>query len=148
MSHEVRKISKYVTSFDPCFNYTPLKFHAQAKMESRSALRILIIGRGGRESALAFKLSQSLRVEWIFVVPGNGGTVKEIENISNVAGISEEDFPRLIKLAKDLRIHLVVPSEKQILNSALRFDILTLFRSRFYYCGWYRRALSLWRVIL
>lgn len=85
-------------------------------MESRSALRILLVGRGGRESALAFKLSQSPRVEWIFVVPGNGGTVKGNEKVSNVAGISEDDFPRLIKLATDLKINLVVPGKKQILH--------------------------------
>jgi phosphoribosylamine-glycine ligase len=85
-------------------------------MESSSPLRIMIIGRGGRESALAFKLSQSPKVEWVFVVPGNGGTVKEFEDVSNVAGISEEDFPRLVKLARGLQINLVVPGEKQILR--------------------------------
>lgn len=37
-------------------------------------LRILIVGNGGREHTLAWKLSQSDRVECIHVVPGNGGT--------------------------------------------------------------------------
>ena len=76
-------------------------------MESRSPFRILLVGKGGRESALAFKLSQSPRVERIFVVPGNGGTCKEIEKVSNVAGISEMDFPRLLRLAKGLRIRIL-----------------------------------------
>lgn len=37
-------------------------------------IRILLVGNGGRENALAWKLSQSPRVESIVAVPGNGGT--------------------------------------------------------------------------
>lgn len=43
-------------------------------MSSTSPLRILLIGNGGREHTLAWKLSQSEKVESIHVVPGNGGT--------------------------------------------------------------------------
>ena len=39
-----------------------------------SRLRVLLIGNGGREHTLAWKLAQSSRVESIHVVPGNGGT--------------------------------------------------------------------------
>jgi len=39
-----------------------------------SDIRILLVGNGGREHALAWKLSQSNRVEAIHVCPGNGGT--------------------------------------------------------------------------
>ncbi|KAG6090125.1 hypothetical protein E4U31_007947, partial [Claviceps sp. LM219 group G6] len=39
-----------------------------------TGIRVLLVGDGGREHALAWKLSQSARVEAIFVVPGNGGT--------------------------------------------------------------------------
>ena len=37
-------------------------------------VRVLIVGNGGREHALAWKLSQSPRIDRIFVAPGNGGT--------------------------------------------------------------------------
>jgi phosphoribosylamine-glycine ligase len=92
------------------------KFHVQAKMESRSTLRILLVGNGGRESALAFKLSQSPRVEKIFVVPGNGGTAKGNEKVSNISGVGGEGFPGLVKLAKELQVNLVVPGERPILH--------------------------------
>ena len=78
-------------------------------MLSRSGLRILLIGRGGRESATAWKLSQSALVEKIFVVPGNGGTAAGMDKISNVEGASEDDYPGLVKIAEELKINLVVP---------------------------------------
>jgi phosphoribosylamine--glycine ligase/phosphoribosylformylglycinamidine cyclo-ligase len=86
------------------------------EMESRIPIRILLIGKGGRESALAFKLSQLPRVEKIFVVPGNGGTAKGSEKVSNIGWISEEGFPGLVKLATDLKVNLVVPGGRQILR--------------------------------
>lgn len=41
---------------------------------SAGQLRVLLVGNGGREHTLAWKLAQSLKVESIHVVPGNGGT--------------------------------------------------------------------------
>jgi len=73
-----------------------------------SKLRVLLIGKGGRESALAFKLSRSPRVESIFVVPGNGGTGM-IDKVSNIDSVHEEDYSGLVLLANKLRINLVVP---------------------------------------
>lgn len=66
-------------------------------------MRILIIGSGGREHALAWKISQSPLVKEIFVAPGNGGT-KEY----NVA-ISDNDIPALVAFAKEKNIDFVVP---------------------------------------
>ena len=46
-------------------------------------MKVLVIGQGGREHAVAWKLMQSEKVEKVYVCPGNGGTAKEqdIENI-------------------------------------------------------------------
>ncbi|KAE9365255.1 phosphoribosylamine--glycine ligase [Stipitochalara longipes BDJ] len=86
-------------------------------MENRIPLRVLLIGKGGRESALAVKLSQSPRVEKIFVVPGNGGTARGIDKVSNLEHVSEKDFDGLVELAKELRINLVIPETAQLEGS-------------------------------
>ena len=72
-------------------------------------LRILLVGSGGREHALAWKLSQSKLVEIIYVGPGNGGTASEKGKIINVTTVSAEDFPALMLFAKGQAINLVVP---------------------------------------
>jgi phosphoribosylamine-glycine ligase len=71
-------------------------------------LRILLVGKGGREHALAWKLSQSPMVEHIFVVPGNAGTASGLTKVSNHTETAANDFPNLVLLAKKLRIRLVV----------------------------------------
>jgi phosphoribosylamine---glycine ligase len=67
-------------------------------------MNVLIIGNGGREHALAWKLAQSHRVERVFVAPGNAGTALEAENVD----LGMEDFPRLVKFAKENQIGLTV----------------------------------------
>lgn len=59
-------------------------------------LRILLIGRGSRESALAYELSQSPHVEKIYVAPGNGGTAQGLAKVSNLQGVNEADFVILV----------------------------------------------------
>lgn len=73
-----------------------------------SDLRILLIGNGGREHALSWKLSQSSRVESIFAVPGNGGTAS-CPKVSNVTSVSADDFPALVQFAQANGVNLVVP---------------------------------------
>jgi len=67
-------------------------------------MKLLVIGGGGREHALAWKLAQSPRVQKVFVAPGNGGTATE-NGVENVA-ISE--IPALIAFAKKEKIYLTV----------------------------------------
>jgi len=67
-------------------------------------MNILIIGSGGREHALVWKLKQSKRTSRVFVAPGNAGTAIDAENVP----ISELDFPALIRFAKDNNVGLTV----------------------------------------
>ena len=67
-------------------------------------MKLLVIGSGGREHALAWKLTQSLRVQKVYVAPGNGGTATE-DGVENVA-IS--DIPGLIDFSKKESIHATV----------------------------------------
>ncbi|KAK3179246.1 Bifunctional purine biosynthetic protein ADE1 [Lecanicillium sp. MT-2017a] len=73
-----------------------------------SNLRILLIGNGGREHALAWKLSQSPRVESIVAVPGNGGTAT-CPKVTNNTSVAADDFPGLVAFAQANGINLVVP---------------------------------------
>lgn len=68
-------------------------------------LRILVIGSGGREHALAWRLAKSPSVDVVHVAPGNGGT--ESENIVNVK-ISADDFTELVAHARKHGLNLVV----------------------------------------
>lgn len=68
-------------------------------------MRILVIGSGGREHALAWKLAQSPAVEKLYIAPGNSGTAQEGENVA----IGADDIAGLVEFAKNNRIDLVVP---------------------------------------
>jgi len=68
--------------------------------------KVLIIGGGGREHALAWKMAKSPKVDHVFVAPGNGGTALEA-NITNVA-IDVMDQAALLHFAKDNAIDLTV----------------------------------------
>jgi phosphoribosylamine--glycine ligase len=67
-------------------------------------MNILVIGNGGREHALAWKLAQSPRVSKVFVAPGNAGTALE-PGLTNVAITG---IPELVKFAQDEQIMLTV----------------------------------------
>ena len=72
-------------------------------------LRIMLIGSGGREHALAWKLAQSKLVEAIYAVPGNAGTALMGGKVVNMSNTSAEDFPTLAALAVEKNVNLVVP---------------------------------------
>ena len=67
-------------------------------------MKLLVIGSGGREHALAWKLAQSPRVQMVFVAPGNGGTATEpgLENVAVTA------IPALVEFARREKIRLTV----------------------------------------
>ncbi len=69
-------------------------------------MKVLIIGGGGREHALAWKAAQSPRVERVYVAPGNAGTALE-PKIENVA-LRADDVPGLVAFARDTGIGLTI----------------------------------------
>jgi phosphoribosylamine--glycine ligase len=69
-------------------------------------MKVLIIGSGGREHALAWKCAQSSRVTEVVVAPGNAGTALE-PGVRN-ADVAANDIDNLVKLAKSARIDLTI----------------------------------------
>jgi phosphoribosylamine--glycine ligase len=69
-------------------------------------MKVLVVGGGGREHALAWKIGQSSRVDRVFVAPGNAGTATEskCENVD----IADTDVPAIVRFAKDNKIDLAV----------------------------------------
>lgn len=67
-------------------------------------MKILIIGSGGREHALGWKIKQSPLVTKIYFAPGNPGTKEIGENVS----IEVTDIQKLLKFAQDKKINLTI----------------------------------------
>ncbi|MBI5937634.1 MAG: phosphoribosylamine--glycine ligase [Betaproteobacteria bacterium] len=84
-------------------------------------MKILVIGSGGREHALAWRLKQSPRVQKVYVAPGNGGTAVE-EGVENVA---LTDFAELIAFAQQEAIAFTVVGPE----APLAAGIVDAFRS-------------------
>src|SRR5713101_3908558 len=85
-------------------------------------MKLLVIGSGGREHAIAWRLAQSPRVQKVFVAPGNGGTAREA-GLENVA-ISAIDKLAEFALAENVYLTVVGP------EAPLAEGIVDLFRSR------------------
>ena len=84
-------------------------------------MKLLVIGSGGREHALAWKLAQSPRVQKVFVAPGNGGTANE-NGLENVA---LTDVAALVAFAKKENIHITVVGPE----AALAAGVVDAFRA-------------------
>ncbi|KAL4926480.1 bifunctional aminoimidazole ribotide synthase/glycinamide ribotide synthase [Aspergillus undulatus] len=76
---------------------------------TQERLRVLIVGNGGREHALAWKLSQSPRVDIVYVAPGNGGTAAGTNAKIENANVKGNDYPGLVAFAQQNQVNLVVP---------------------------------------
>jgi phosphoribosylamine---glycine ligase len=76
------------------------------KHQSEDNVRIIVVGNGGREHALAWKFIQSATVDRVYCIPGNGGTatLPRCENVS----LSAEDFAGIGQFATDHQINIVV----------------------------------------
>jgi phosphoribosylamine--glycine ligase len=72
-------------------------------------MKILLLGSGGREHALAWKMSQSPLCEQLFIAPGNAGTAQYGENLD----IAVSDFEKIKAFCTDNAITLVVPGSEE-----------------------------------
>jgi phosphoribosylamine--glycine ligase len=76
-------------------------------------MKVLVIGRGGREHALVWKLARSPRVERVFCAPGNAGTAADGINVP----LDVNEFDKLIRFAKRENVGLtVVGPEEPLVN--------------------------------
>lgn len=82
-------------------------------------MRVLVVGGGGREHALVWKIQQSPKVEKIFCAPGNGGTARVAENVA----IPANDVDGLLQFAQREEIDLTVigPEQPLVLGIVDRF---------------------------
>jgi phosphoribosylamine--glycine ligase len=89
-------------------------------------MKVLIIGNGGREHALAWKCAQSADVDEVLVAPGNAGTAGE-DKVRNVS-VSSDDIQALVSLAQDENIGLTIvgPEAPLVAGIVDRFSELGL----------------------
>ncbi len=83
-------------------------------------MKVLVIGSGGREHALCWKLSQSPRIDKIYCAPGNGGTGQIGENLD----LASNDIEGILKFAQNNQIDLTLvgPEEALVLGIVDRFQ--------------------------
>lgn len=78
-------------------------------------MNVLLVGSGGREHAIAWKLSQSKKLRKLYIAPGNPGTAQYGENIA----ISDTDIPALVAFAKSKKIDLAVIGPEDPLSAGI-----------------------------
>lgn len=93
--------------------------------QNSPSMKLLLLGSGGREHALAWKISQSPRVDRLFIAPGNAGTASVGTNVP----IKADDFDAIAQLVVDQQIDMVVvgpedPLVKGIVDYFRAHDLL------------------------
>ena len=85
-------------------------------------MKVLVVGGGGREHALAWKLIQSPNCEQVYVAPGNPGTAAEL-NVNNV-DIAVEDISALVAFAKanDIGLTIIGPEVPLVMGIVDAFN--------------------------
>jgi phosphoribosylamine--glycine ligase len=89
-------------------------------------MKILVIGSGGREHALAWKIAQSPKVQMVYVAPGNGGTPVESKHLHGITNIPLTDIADLVHFAEEEKIAYTVVGPEKPLSEG----IVDVFRSR------------------
>lgn len=88
-------------------------------------MKILLIGSGGREHALAWKLAQSPQAQTVFVAPGNGGTATAKQSTAGIENLPITDLQELVDFAIREKIHLTVVGPE----APLAAGIVDIFRN-------------------
>ena len=88
-------------------------------------MKILLIGSGGREHALAWKLAQSPQVQTVYVAPGNGGIATAKQATANIQNLPITGLQELADFAKRENIHLTVVGPE----APLAAGIVDVFRN-------------------
>ena len=78
--------------------------YLRAVTNNRITMKILLLGSGGREHALAWKIAQSKQVDKLYIAPGNAGTSDSGENVP----LKATDFPSLRQFALDKQVDMIV----------------------------------------
>lgn len=86
-------------------------------------MNVLIIGSGGRECALAWKISKSNKLNKLFIIPGNGGTINYGENID----IDPFDFDKVLDFIKGNNINIIVVGPEDPLARGIVDEIYSKF---------------------
>ena len=79
--------------------------------------KVLIVGRGGRENALAWAISKSEEIKKVYIAPGNGGSENHLS--CQRLNIEESDSEKLIQACKEFNVDLVVIGPEQPLSFGL-----------------------------
>ena len=88
-------------------------------------MKILLVGSGGREHALAWKLAQSPQVQTVYVAPGNGGTATAKQSAAGIENLPITGLQELADFAKREKIHLTVVGPE----APLAAGIVDVFRN-------------------
>ena len=78
-------------------------------------MKVLVLGKGGREHALVWKLAQSPRVERRLLPPGNAGTAEDGVNVP----LETDEFDRLVRFAKKEQVGLTVVGPEEPLANGI-----------------------------
>jgi phosphoribosylamine--glycine ligase len=89
-------------------------------------MKILVVGSGGREHALAWKIAQSPKVQMVYVAPGNGGTPFESKHLHGITNIPITDIQELALFAEVEKIAYTVIGPEKPLSEG----IVDVFRAK------------------
>jgi phosphoribosylamine--glycine ligase len=78
-------------------------------------MKVLLVGGGGREHAIAWKLAKSKKLKQLYIAPGNPGTAQYGQNVA----ISDTDIPALVEFAKTNKIELAIIGPEDPLSMGL-----------------------------